>query len=105
MEKSTGYDLNVNGVKIRVFVSNHKGGILTEDGVALSVKGFSSMSNKDVIRVISIPDRKYMDYFLEDFTFRNRPEPQLQSTLYARMRKKQRQALLEKGIDFEFTWT
>lgn len=104
MEKSTGYDLKVNGVKIRIFVSNHKGGILKEDGVAISVKGFSSMSNKDVIRVVSIPDRKYMDYCLKDFTFKHRPEPQLRSTLYARMTKEQRRVLMKKGIAFEFTW-
>jgi len=104
MDKSAGYDLKVNGVKIRVFISNHEGGIMSESGVAISKKGFFSMSGEDLLRVVSIPEKKYQDYCIRDFTFRNRPEPELRSMLYAGMTRKQKQSLLYDGTDFEFAW-
>ncbi len=86
-------------------MSNHKNGILSEDGVAISEKGWNSMSREDLIRIVSIPDRKYLDYFLKDFEFRKRPEPELRSKLYARMNKKQRLSLLNEGKNLEFAWS
>ena len=54
---------------IRVFCSDHTGGIMAEDGIAIPQKAYHRLraDRKSFIRVVAIQEKKFKDYALDEF--------------------------------------
>lgn len=66
----------VDGRGMRVFRSSHEGGIMNEDGIAIPEKVYYRLLDepKPFIRVVSIPEKRFKDYPLSEFSWKPRNE-------------------------------
>jgi len=92
--------LKVGDCQIRVFCSDHTGGIMAEDGVAISVKVYGILCSepKSFIRVVAIKEKKFKDYPLNAFKWKIRKNL---TTMRASLSVEQKEELLHHGEKFD----